>query len=208
MREIQFESPDTLIPAIIQDASTGKVRMLGYMNKEAYERTLQTKTVHFFSRSKNRIWKKGETSGNELRLRKIFSDCDGDTLLILADPVGPTCHTGAESCFDNENEICPEFSSFILKLEEIIKQRKIQADAEKSYVKKLTESGPGRIAQKVGEESVEFIIESLGNDREKLLEESADLIFHFLVLLSEKNCSWRDVENKLLERHSLRNMGK
>lgn len=192
---IDFEKSGGLVPAIIQDADTGVVLMLGYMNEKALEKTLAESKVTFFSRSKNRLWTKGETSGHFLHVVSLRADCDNDTLLIRARPSGPVCHTGADTCFDETN------SRWDLEaLEKIIAARKIDRKLG-SYTSSLFDSGLNRIAQKVGEETVELIIEAKDDNREKFLNESADLMYHFLVLLSAKGCSLKDVEAVLKGRH-------
>ena len=186
---------DGLIPVIIQDASTGKILMLGYMNEEALIKTQTEKKVTFFSRSKQRLWTKGETSNNFLLLNELLIDCDNDTLLIKATPTGPVCHTGADTCFNENN------SSFSLeRLEEIIADRKNNF-SESSYTSSLFAKGINKIAQKVGEEAVELVIESKDDNKEKFLGEAADLLFHYLVLLQAKNYKLNDIIEVLSERH-------
>jgi phosphoribosyl-ATP pyrophosphohydrolase/phosphoribosyl-AMP cyclohydrolase len=182
--------PDGLVPAVVQDARTRTVLMLGYMNQEALEHTQKTGLVTFFSRSKQRLWTKGESSGHTLQLREVLLDCDGDALLVLAEPNGPTCHTGADTCWQQPN-VAP---SFLLELEQVIHQRLAAGNGEGSYTARLVASGINKVAQKVGEEAVETVIEALGNDRERLLNESADLLYHLLVLLAAKGTSLADVE--------------
>ena len=177
---IDFSKADRLVPAIIQDASTKKVLMLGYMNEEAYEATNKTGKVTFYSRSKKRLWTKGEESGNFLNLVSIKNDCDQDALLILVNPVGPVCHTGTGNCWGEENISKDNPIDFVSKLESIIESRK-SADAENSYVKSLFDSGINKVAQKVGEEAVEVVIEAKDDNEELFLNESADLFFHYLV---------------------------
>jgi len=186
----------TLIPAIIQDAKTRKVLMLGYMNEEAYQKTLETNLITFFSRSKNRLWIKGETSGNHLKLVDYKVDCDNDTILMYAEPVGPTCHTGADTCWDETNT----GAAFLEELQYIIRDRKLNP-SEQSYTTKLFNSGIAKIAQKVGEEAVETVIEAMKPDRELLKQESADLLFHLLVLLEASDVSLDDVVDVLKKRH-------
>lgn len=186
---------DVLVPAIVQDAVSSKVLMLGFMNAEALEKTKAEGRVTFFSRSKQRLWTKGETSGNFLLVKEIKSDCDNDTLLIKATPAGPVCHTGADTCFYENN------SSFSLeRLEAVIADRK-NNPSETSYTSSLFAKGINKIAQKVGEEAVELVIESKDGDKEKFLGEAADLLYHYLVLLQAKNCSLEDVIKKLSDRH-------
>ncbi|MFD2907825.1 bifunctional phosphoribosyl-AMP cyclohydrolase/phosphoribosyl-ATP diphosphatase HisIE [Flavobacterium ardleyense] len=184
------KNTDNLIPAIIQDNETKNVLMLGYMNQEAIDKTLETKKVTFFSRSKNRYWTKGEESGNFLELISIKNDCDNDTLLIQVNPVGPTCHTGLDTCWQDDNN---QEYGFISKLEKTIKERKENADAETSYVASLFAKGINKIAQKVGEEAVEVVIEAKDNNDDLFLSESADLLFHYLILLQAKGFQLNDV---------------
>jgi phosphoribosyl-ATP pyrophosphohydrolase/phosphoribosyl-AMP cyclohydrolase len=193
--EIDFsKSAHGLIPAIIQDSETKSVLMLGYMNEEAYQKTVETGKVTFYSRSKQRFWTKGEESGNFLNLVDIKNDCDGDTLLIQAKPVGPTCHTGADTCWQTENKAD---YGFLSKLENTIKTRRENADSEKSYVASLFEKGINKIAQKVGEEAVEVVIEAKDDNDHLFLDESADLLFHYLILLQAKGFVLNDVVNVL-----------
>ncbi len=186
---------DLLVPAIIQDEETGRVLMLGYMNEKALQLTEETGKVTFYSRSKQRIWTKGESSGNFLYLKEIRMDCDADCLLIKARPAGPVCHSGSDTCF---NETNPAFN--LAKLESIIKDRKDQP-AEQSYTASLFAKGINKIAQKVGEEAVELVIESKDDDKEKFLGEAADLLFHYLVLLEAKGSSLDEVIKTLAVRH-------
>ena len=185
-----------LLPAIIQNFATKTVLMLGFMNAESFEKTQKTGFVHFFSRTKNRIWKKGETSGNVLKVRKIFPDCDRDTLLILAEPTGNVCHTGAENCFDFSPKT---HFDFLEKLEKTIFSRQKNAP-KNSYVAKLFTDGLDRIAQKVGEEAVETIIAAKNKNTPEFENEAADLFFHFLILLAEKEKSFFDILNILQNR--------
>ncbi len=186
------KSTDGLIPAVIQDSRTNIVLMLGYMNNEAFQKTNKEKRVTFFSRSKSRLWTKGEESGNYLNVDEIKIDCDNDTLLIKVTPEGNVCHTGAETCFNEKNKA----NSFINDLEEIIESRK-QNPQINSYTSELFEKGINKIAQKVGEEAVELIIEAKDNNEKLFLNEAADLFFHYLVLLSAKGCKLQDVEKTL-----------
>ena len=186
---------DGLAPAIIQDAITGKVLMLGFMNAEALAQTKTTGKVTFFSRSKQRLWTKGETSGNFLFVKEIMEDCDNDTLLVKVDPAGPVCHTGADTCFGEKN---PVFS--LQALEQVISQRK-SAPTDQSYTASLFAKGINKIAQKVGEEAVELVIEAMDNDEEKFLGEAADLLFHYLILLQAKGYTLADVTRVLQQRH-------
>ena len=194
----RFDASTGLIPAIIQDADTDKVLMLGYMNAEALEKTEREGRITFFSRSKSRLWTKGETSGNVLNLVEIRSDCDSDTLLIKARPAGPTCHTGADTCFNESN--LPRLS-FLHELERIALDRKENPTPD-SYTAKLFERGINKIAQKVGEEAVELVIEAKDDNRELFAGEAADLLFHFIVLLAAKNVPLETVLDVLRERHS------
>ncbi|RYY98343.1 MAG: bifunctional phosphoribosyl-AMP cyclohydrolase/phosphoribosyl-ATP diphosphatase HisIE [Chitinophagaceae bacterium] len=187
---------DGLIPAVVQDYETQKVLMLGFMNEEALHHTEQTGLVTFFSRSKNRLWTKGEESGNHLQLRQILVDCDRDSLLIKAVPSGPVCHTGADTCWTEKNSR----EDFLYYLEHIIELRRKGTD-ENSYVKKLFGKGINKIAQKVGEEAVELVIESKDVNRALFLGEAADLLFHYLVLLQAKDCTLADVVRELQQRH-------
>jgi phosphoribosyl-ATP pyrophosphohydrolase/phosphoribosyl-AMP cyclohydrolase len=188
---------DGLIPAIIQDFETKKVLMLGYMNLEAYEKTLLTNKVTFFSRSKNRLWTKGEESGHFLNLIEMKIDCDNDTLLIQAQPEGPICHTGSDTCWQESNT---ENYGFLSKLENTIRNRRENSSANKSYVASLFELGINKIAQKVGEEAVEVIIEAKDNNDVLFLNESADLLFHYLILLQAKGFQLEDVVSVLKDR--------
>jgi phosphoribosyl-ATP pyrophosphohydrolase/phosphoribosyl-AMP cyclohydrolase len=187
---------DGLVPAIIQDAKTLKVLMLGYMNEEAFKLTVETGRVTFFSRSKSRLWTKGEESGNFLDLVAYHLDCDYDAILFKVNPVGPVCHTGADTCWSEVNES----ENFLLYLESIIEQRKSVTDGS-SYVKSLFEKGINKIAQKVGEEAVELVIEAKDNDTEKFLNEGADLLFHYLLLLNSKGHTLEEVIAILKQRH-------
>ena len=180
---------DGLLPAIIQDDHTGKILMQGYMNKESFQKTLDKKVVWFYSRLKQRLWKKGETSGNELQVSSVRLDCDLDSILIKVIPLGPVCHTGADTCF---NEINTVSYDWIKHLEAIIEQRQKSGDS-KSYVASLFEKGINKIAQKVGEEAVEVVIEAKDDNEELFLNESADLLFHYLILLKAKGYGLNDV---------------
>lgn len=194
--QLDFEKSDGLIPVIVQDAETNKVLMLGYMNAEALAKTQETGKVTFFSRSKNRLWTKGETSGNFLKLVSITADCDQDTLLAKAHPTGPTCHTGADTCFDETNEQ----EHFLYRLEQVIQDRK-NNPSDKSYTSSLFQKGMNKVAQKVGEEAVELVIEAKDNDESLFLNEAADLLYHYLVLLTAKGYQLDDVVAILKERH-------
>ena len=192
------KSPDGLLPAIIQDPATGKVLMLGYMNAEALEKTRAESKVTFFSRSKQRLWTKGETSDNFLHVKAILTDCDHDTILIKADPAGPTCHTGADTCFDEVNDGQALFLNYLQK--KIIRDRK-QNPSETSYTTSLFKKGVNKIAQKVGEEAVEVVIEAKDDDDDLFKGEVADLLFHLLVLLEHKNIDLDEIISVLRTRH-------
>lgn len=197
-RTIAFDkSPDGLIPAIIQDSITGKVLMLGYMNAEAYQKTMTNKIVTFFSRSKQRLWTKGETSNNFLNVKNVLIDCDGDTILIYASPDGPTCHTGNDTCFQeiNDGKVL-----FINHLRDVIRDRKLNP-SDKSYTSELFQKGVNKVAQKVGEEAVELVIEAKDDNKELFLGEAADLFYHYLVLLEQKNYTFDEVIDVLMQRH-------
>ena len=191
------KNTDGLIPAIIQDSETKTVLMLGFMNAEAYQKTVDTKKVTFYSRTKQRLWTKGEESGNFLNLIDIKNDCDNDTLLIQVKPDGPTCHKGTDTCWSDENK--PDFG-FISDLEDTIQHRKENADSEKSYVASLFKLGMNKIAQKVGEEAVELVIEAKDDNDDLFLSESADLLFHYLILLQAKGFKLSDVVEVLRSR--------
>ncbi len=192
------KSADGLVPAIIQDANTKHVLMLGYMNEEAYTKTIDTKNVTFYSRSKQRLWTKGEESGNFLELIDVKIDCDNDTLLVYANPKGPTCHTGSDTCWNAKNE---QEYGFITQLEGVIQSRKENLDDSDSYVASLFRKGINKVAQKVGEEAVEVVIEAKDTNDTLFLDESADLLFHYLILLQAKGFKLNDVINVLQERH-------
>ena len=196
---IDWDKVDGLIPAIVQDFQSSQVLMMGYMNAEALNKTLQTEKVTFFSRTKARLWTKGETSGNVLQLKNISLDCDNDTLLVLVNPIGPTCHTGTTTCFDNEQQ---EESQLVWlhQLEQLLAARK-SADPESSYTASLYARGTKRISQKVGEEGVEVALAATSGDKAELICESADLMYHLFVLLQDQGLSFNDVINKLKERH-------
>ncbi|WP_232372993.1 bifunctional phosphoribosyl-AMP cyclohydrolase/phosphoribosyl-ATP diphosphatase HisIE [Pinibacter aurantiacus] len=188
---------DGLVPAIVQDNSTLKVLMLGFVNEEALKKTEETGKVTFYSRSKKRLWTKGEESGNFLELRSLAVDCDNDTLLIKAHPVGPVCHTGADTCWSEKNHS----EDFLFYLEEIINLRK-KTKPEESYVAKLLSRGINKVAQKVGEEAVELVIEAKDDNKDLFLGEAADLLFHYLLLINAKGYSLNDVLEVLKARHS------
>ena len=196
MQKIDFEkSADGLVPAIVQDAQTNKVLMLGYMNSEAFGKTTETRKVTFFSRSRQTLWTKGETSGNFLHVREILIDCDADTILIKAMPTGAVCHSGADTCFDEKNEA----EDFLFELEKIITERK-KNPVGNSHTSKLFAKGINKIAQKVGEEAVELIIEAKDNDAELFKAEAADLLYHLLVLFVEKDIELESVLETLKKR--------
>lgn len=197
-KEINFKKLDGLVPAIIQDHRTGKVLMLGFMNEEAYEKTQQEKIVTFFSRSKQRLWTKGETSGNFLHVESIFVDCDKDTLLIKAIPEGPACHTGAATCFHDQP--LEGKAAFLDYLKAVIHDRKTNP-TESSYTNSLFQKGINKVAQKVGEEAVEVVIEAKDNDESLFKNEVADLLFHLLVLLEAKEVDLDTIMEVLIERH-------
>jgi phosphoribosyl-ATP pyrophosphohydrolase/phosphoribosyl-AMP cyclohydrolase len=190
------KNKDGLVPAIIQDNITHKVLMLGYLNQESLSLTLSTDVVHFYSRTKQRIWKKGEESGNELKVVSLKEDCDKDTVLIKVNPVGPVCHKGDDTCFEDTNVS----DDFISTLENIIKDRKINP-SDSSYISSLFKKGTNKIAQKVGEEAIELVIEAKDDNDDLFLNESADLLFHYLILLQEKGYKINDVVNVLNKRN-------
>jgi phosphoribosyl-ATP pyrophosphohydrolase/phosphoribosyl-AMP cyclohydrolase len=191
-------SKSELIPAIVQDVNTKAVLMLGYVNEDAFQATLSTSKVTFFSRSKNRLWMKGESSGNILHLKSWYLDCDADTLLFFVEPTGPVCHTGDETCFALHNES----THFLHVLEKIINNRKLEGQPN-SYTASLFAKGINKIAQKVGEEAVELVIEAKDDNTDLFLNEAADLMYHYLILLSAKNTSLNDVIEILEERHKV-----
>lgn len=197
LSNIRFDESTGLMPAIIQDDATGKVLMLGYMNEAALKATQSSGQVTFYSRSKQRLWTKGETSGHFLQLISISTDCDHDTLLIKVNPLGPTCHEGFDTCFREENE----HPDFIQTLESVIQDRKINPKRG-SYTTSLFESGIQKIAQKVGEEAVETILEAQANDDRAMIYEASDLVYHLLVLLQAKGITWSDVIRQLKEKHN------
>ena len=187
---------DGLVPAVVQDFTTQKMLMLGFMDAEALKMTEETGLVTFYSRSKKRLWTKGEESGNQLRLKQILLDCDKDTLLVKAEPTGPVCHTGADTCWSERNHK----EDFLTYLEQIIALRRTSEDST-SYVKQLFDKGINKIAQKVGEEAVELVIEAKDVNQQLFLSEAADLLFHYIVLLQAKDCSLSDVIKVLEKRH-------
>ena len=192
--KIDFNKGNGLVPVVIQNANTLQVLMLGYMNEAAYQKTLLEKKVTFFSRSKNRLWTKGEESGNTLMVKDMKIDCDNDTILISAFPKGPTCHTGSTSCFNDETS-----KGFLYQLEDTINQR-IDDNDEKSYTNQLYRRGINKVAQKVGEEAVELVIEAKDNDDDLFKNEAADLMYHYLILLKAKGFKMADIEEVLKER--------
>lgn len=198
-KDLDFNKGNGLIPAVIQDSKTDRVLMLGYMNQEALDVTRESGKVTFYSRSKRRLWIKGETSGNFLELVSIQEDCDGDTLLVKASPMGPTCHLGPDTCFGMENK--ENKINFLLELQEIIKDRRRSAP-EDSYTATLFTSGLNKIAQKVGEEAIEVVLEAKETGSSKLKEETADLLFHLLVLLEEKDIDLAEIVEVLKNRHA------
>ncbi len=195
--KINFDKGSGLVPAIVQDANTKSVLMLGYMNREAYDKTVESGKVTFYSRSKNRLWTKGEESGNFLELVSIKNDCDEDTLLVQAKPVGPTCHKGTDTCWAEDNQAS---YGFLSRLEDVIADRKNNPSG-KSYTSSLFQKGINKVAQKVGEEAVEVVIEAKDDNEELFLNESADLLYHYLILLQAKGYTLKDVVKILEERH-------
>ena len=198
--KIDFAKGDGLVPAIVQDADNGAVLMLGYMNREALEHTLARKRAVFYSRSKQRLWEKGETTGHTLDIVDIALDCDADTLLITAHPRGPACHNGTLTCFGDESRSAATDVAFLAKLEQVIEKRAAQRP-EDSYTAKLLGKGINKVAQKVGEEGVETALAGVSDTNEKVVEESADLLFHLLVLLRARGVPLHDVVAKLESRH-------
>ncbi|NJB87065.1 phosphoribosyl-ATP pyrophosphohydrolase/phosphoribosyl-AMP cyclohydrolase [Lewinella marina] len=195
LRELDFSKDGGLLPAIVQDSATRVVLMQGYMNAEALAKTLETGQVTFFSRSKQRLWTKGESSGNVLTLVRVDADCDRDSLLIQARPAGPTCHTGADTCWDQPNE-----GEFLDHLERTIQDRR-DHPSESSYTTSLLQRGINKVAQKVGEEAVELVIEAKDDNKELFLGEAADLMYHYLVLLAAKGYTLEEVRDVLRQRH-------
>lgn len=192
------KNSDGLVPAIIQDAITKNVLMLGYMNQEAFDKTIETNQVTFFSRTKNRLWTKGEESGHFLNVVSVQNDCDQDTLLIQVNPVGPSCHKGTDTCWGEKNDAT---FGFLSQLEEIIKNRREAGNSEKSYVASLFDKGINKIAQKVGEEAIEVVIEAKDDNDDLFVNESADLLFHYLILLQAKGFTLKDIVKVLENRH-------
>jgi len=200
-RPLDWGKGDGLIPAVVQDATTGQVLMLGYMNRDSLLATVQSGNVTFFSRSRGRIWVKGETSGNFLKLVSIVPDCDDDSLLVLANPIGPTCHEGTQSCFGDTVATKAKHLSFLGKLEDVIAQRIVEKP-EGSYTARIWAQGPTRIAQKVGEEGVEVALAAVTQEDDRLLGESADLLFHLALLLKSRNLSLTQAVKELEQRHA------
>lgn len=198
---LDWNKGDGLLPAIVQDARTGKVLMLGYMNADALQLTLEGRRVTFFSRSKNRLWTKGETSGNFLNVVAVAADCDNDTLLVAANPDGPTCHTGSDSCFGDAATTGASGLAFLARLESVIAQR-IADKPDGSYTARLWSEGPTRLAQKVGEEGVEVALAAVTQADDRLVSESADLLFHLTLLLKSRNLSLQSVVKELEQRHA------
>lgn len=205
MSQLDFEKLDGLLPAVIQDNNTGQVLMLGFMDQEAYAKTNKEKVVTFYSRSKQRLWTKGETSGHTLQVVSIHPDCDNDTVLVKVNPNGPTCHRGTTTCFDDDTSLPHhrfESVAFLAKLEALIQDRKINPQ-EKSYTNHLFASGVSKIAQKVGEEAVEVVIDAVAGNKEPMTGEAADLLYHLLVLLVASDLQLSDVVKVLQLRHNV-----
>jgi len=198
IKQIDFKKGNGLVPAIIQDVQTQKVLMLGYMNKESLEKTLEEKRVCFYSRTKERLWTKGESSGNFLNFISMSLDCDQDSLLIKVNPVGPVCHTGADTCWDEKNSRTN--IDFLLQLQGVIEERKNNL-SEKSYTASLFQKGINKVAQKVGEEAVELVIEAKDDNKDLFMGEAADLMFHYIVLLAAKGYKLEEVVELLTQRH-------
>lgn len=196
--QIDFDKLQGLVPAVIQDAVTNKVLMLGFMNREAYDKTVQTGLVTFWSRTRNCLWTKGETSGNVLRVVKILNDCDNDTLLVKVNPAGPVCHTGADTCWNETNERNPLL--FLSELQDFINKRHEEMP-EGSYTTSLFKDGLNRMAQKVGEEALELVIEATNGTNERLIYEGSDMLYHLIVLLTSKGLRIEDMAAELAERH-------
>ena len=194
---LDWEKMDGLLPALVQDRRSGEVLMLGYMNPDALAATIESRFVTFFSRSKQRLWQKGETSGNRLALGGVFADCDNDALLVLADPEGPTCHLGSRSCFDAPLPT----AAWLGELSTIIAERARSGDGS-SYTRKLLDEGPARIGQKIGEEGVELALAAVSRDADGCVEEAADLLYHLAVLMEARGFSWDDVVERLRSRHA------
>ncbi|MCG8432598.1 MAG: bifunctional phosphoribosyl-AMP cyclohydrolase/phosphoribosyl-ATP diphosphatase HisIE [Gammaproteobacteria bacterium] len=198
--QLDWKKMQGLLPAIVQDAHTRRILMLGYMNQEALRQTLEIGEAVFYSRSKRRLWRKGETSGNVLSVKSVVADCDGDTLLVIAEPSGPVCHLGAPSCFESNPDFEANGAAFLEKLENVIADRKT-ASPDSSYTARLFASGANRIAQKLGEEAVETVLAGASEDASELVNEAADLIYHLLVLLQARDVSLTSVTDELAARH-------
>jgi len=194
---LAWDKMDGLLPAVVQDSATGQVLMLGYMNRQALETTLRDNLVTFFSRSRNSLWQKGETSGNCLAVVSVLPDCDSDALLIKAEPAGPTCHLGTRSCFSEEG---PTGVGFLAELARVVRDRASGGD-ESSYTARLLAEGPARIAQKVGEEGVELALAAVSRDKDGCIDEASDLIYHLTVLMEARGFGWDEVAARLIERH-------
>ena len=213
LNELNFEKTGGLLPVVVQDAATNVVLMQAWMNREALDQTLDTGRVTFYSRSKNRLWTKGESSGNVLHLKEIMADCDNDSLLAKVEPAGPTCHTGDDTCFGEDNRSTGGMLSgfedrhgsldFLEELEQLLESRK-SADPSKSYTARLLQEGPKRIAKKMGEEAVELILEAEKGEDQRFIEEAADLLYHMDVLLVARELGWKDVVKELQGRHQTR----
>jgi len=195
--DLAWDKMNGLIPAVVQDSQTGQVLMLGYMSREALDATLSTGVATFFSRSKGRLWQKGETSGAQLAVKGVFADCDNDALLVRAEPAGPTCHLGSISCFSEEGA---EGFGWLATLGQIVHER-AKSGGETSYTARLLAEGPSRIAQKIGEEGLEVALAAVTRDREGCIEETADLVYHLAVLMEARGFNWNDVAAALRERH-------
>ena len=204
VNDLDFSKGDGLIPAIVQDARSHEVLMLAFVNEQSLEKSIDSGFATFFSRSRGKLWTKGETSGNKLKIQSLAYDCDKDSVLIKATPAGPTCHTGKRTCFYSKSYSIGEehFCGFLSELEEVIESRKREATSESSYTKKLLDSDIKMVAQKVGEEATEVVIEALRGDLERLKEESADLLYHLLILLHKEGLTLSDIEKVLAQRHS------
>lgn len=198
--DLAWDKMDGLLPAVVQDVATGRVLMLGYMDRDALAASRESGFATFYSRSKQRLWQKGETSGNRLRVERIEADCDGDALLVLAEPAGPTCHLGTVSCFGSQALTGP---AWLAELAAIVRQRAASADPS-SYTSQLLEKGVERIAQKIGEEGVEVALAAVGSDPRQLVEEVADLAYHVAVLMQARGFGWHEVIEVLQERHEAR----
>lgn len=198
VEQLAWKKMNGLLPTIVQDARSGRVLMLGYMNEEALRATMSSRMATFFSRSKRRLWQKGETSGNHLKVRAVFADCDDDTLLVLCDPQGPTCHTGTLSCFGDEPSVGP---GWLAELTAIVRER-ARSGGEASYTRRLLDEGRSRVAQKVGEEGLEVALAAVSRPREECAEELADLLYHIIVLMESLELEWDDITAILRARHA------